>query len=814
MLEIGPEKWTLTVYFGQFGERIHDTRSMLRKAIPLRQVLSLVTLLVTSASTLPSAHAQVTLSGTVRDYDTGETLPAANIRILGTYSGTISNADGVFRLVVPRVPATIVFRYVGYDSDSLVVEGPVDAPVTVSLHPAVYELGEVVVTDENRAIEVMRRVIARKKRMTERLQRYRVDAYNRFTLANDTGIVSVVETVTDAFWDRELGTREIVRMERRTSNVDFSGLPAAMLVSNLYADDIDLSGFKFVGVTNPRALSVYDFEIEGIRYRDEDLIYDISVKPKVVTSVAFEGSIAILDDESAMIEADLRPGAAFRFPPPFRDFEIEMSQQYDTFADSLWLPVDFRSRSAINIGVATLFEIPTIRIDQFSRLQNYEVNPELPAGLFADKRNVRVDSMTVRDAEIPDSLSVPLVLSERRAYETVDSTMTLDKAYQPTGAIARAVKVTFNFSSDGDGSGGSGGGSGPKRLKVSPSIDPIVQFDRVDGFKLGARPELSVGPFVADGGIAYSTALDNDHWSFDTGLRFRGKVTIGARWYDRTQSTFESVAHPQVLNSMTVLLGGSDYFDYYRRQGIKAFVGLSRRRTRVVANYTDERQVALSTMTSFDLLGNRRRQRPNGSLEEGRLRSVGLSFAYNPTSTFVPISGNRSLYVDVEAAPGGLGDFEFASVSVRADWTSKTMGRRRLIPATLDVRVVASTFAGTLPPQRYGVLDVSDWPLSTYGTFRTAGELPIRGRQTAAVFWEHNFRTIPFELAGVRVLADRNYGLSLFGGHGLAQTGDVRLSHHEVGVSLTGILGLVRFDVAKRLDAKGYGVGFGLTRFF
>jgi hypothetical protein len=38
--------------------------------------------------------------------------------------------------------------------------------------------------------------------------------------------------------------------------------------------------------------------------------------------------------------------------------------------------------------------------------------------------------------------------------------------------------------------------------------------------------------------------------------------------------------------------------------------------------------------------------------------------------------------------------------------------------------------------------------------------------------------------------------------------------HQEAGISLNGILGIVRFDFTQRLDKKGSYIGLGFTRFF
>jgi len=80
-------------------------------------------------------YAQVrTLSGTVTDSDSRETLPGATILVKGTATGTVTDLDGIYTLQVPQGPLTLVFSYVGYETleISVVDQTLVDASLTSS----------------------------------------------------------------------------------------------------------------------------------------------------------------------------------------------------------------------------------------------------------------------------------------------------------------------------------------------------------------------------------------------------------------------------------------------------------------------------------------------------------------------------------------------------------------------------------------------------------------------------------------------------------------------------------------------------------
>ena len=84
-----------------------------------------------------------TVSGTVTDADDGSGIPGVNILEKGTANGTITDLDGNFSLSVSS-GATLVFSYVGYLSQEIVVGSQTN--ISVSLVPDVTQLSEVVVT--------------------------------------------------------------------------------------------------------------------------------------------------------------------------------------------------------------------------------------------------------------------------------------------------------------------------------------------------------------------------------------------------------------------------------------------------------------------------------------------------------------------------------------------------------------------------------------------------------------------------------------------------------------------------------------------
>ena len=88
--------------------------------------------------------AQATVTGTIKDAATGETLIGASIQIDGTITGTITDIDGNFNLKVKETPATLIISYTGYETVRREVTG--DARLDVSIGTDAIMADEVVVS--------------------------------------------------------------------------------------------------------------------------------------------------------------------------------------------------------------------------------------------------------------------------------------------------------------------------------------------------------------------------------------------------------------------------------------------------------------------------------------------------------------------------------------------------------------------------------------------------------------------------------------------------------------------------------------------
>lgn len=850
--------------------RLGGSRLQLRKG----QILLLVLLFGVLAGRGAPAHAQSdarTIRGTITDAQTGETIPSATLQVEGTYRGTITNRNGRYAIRCDSLPATLLARYIGYETATVTVTTTAE-PVDIQLQPSVLEMGEVVVTGDDFAENVMRKVIARKQTWWDSLQTYQVEAYNRFTVRNDTGIVSIAESQTRAFWDDEKGVREIVRSRRATANLGIvESLPAAVLVTNLYEDEIELAGHRLYGVTHPDALDAYEFALDSVRVRDGQRVYDIRVEPASRLRSGFQGRVSVLDSAYAMIEVDLRPGRAFLFPPPLRELQIRFRQQFSNYGGAFWLPVDQQAEYQIDVRFGALLRLPNIQIEQVSRLDDYQVNVVLPDSLYASDQVVvdraraasptdvdgrtdsePADSVDGRrpqpDAIAPDSttfdaIAVPLSEEEKVAYASIDSTQTLAKAFEPTGLIGRFIDVAEE-SDSGGGSVSVSAGSTTERdsartsgLRVDYVFSPRLWFNRVEGLHVGGRPRIDIGQSVEVYGLGgYSTAASgNDRWTYGGGARvdLADRWTVAARYRYGIDAFGQSRLYGgRVGPSIYALTGEASYLDFAGSEDVRGSVTyrLPDPDVDLEAFVRETKYRPVPRATSFDVFGRRTPARANPPVDRLLARSAGVRLRWEDGFVPLPVIAQRKAELLVEHSNTAMGsDVTFTRARAELYTRVPTFLQRRLLPMALDLRIYGQMHAGDLPLARFGVVEAALLPYTPFGVLRTRDGRPYLGERSVAMHWEHSFRTVPFELLGLRGIAKRGWNVIVHGGHARTWTSDERTLelirrgaflegaeawHHELGVSVSGIGGLIRVDLTTRLDRPASSIGVALPRLF
>ncbi len=687
----------------------------------------------------------------------------------------------------------------------------------IRLTPINYQLDAITVTDEDPAVGIMRRVIEEKQKWYDSLRTYQSKAYTRTALKNDSGIVSIAESISDIFWDYKKGAREVVLSMDQSRNVDYDdNFATAVLIDNFYSDDIRIQGFNMIGPTHPDAIEHYHFKLIGQRKLDKRIVYDIELRPKGKLQPAFQGRIAILDEVFAMIEVDLQPRDNLIFPPPIQSWKLAYKQQFRNFGERFWLPADVRIDGTIKFGFPGL-QFPPISYTQLTRLSGYQINLALPDTLFESKIMRREEHSDSTGAGV-QAARVPLSDVEEEAYESLDSTLTISKAFKPTGMFARFVDF------DEDENENDGG------IFSFVNFIPKLWYNRVAGLHSGLQLQTnSFKKFKLRAETGYRS--EQGSWNYSGGIRvplFDNEAWIEADLFNENVTRNRSFTWNRFFNSVLPLIGSGDYFDYYQREGFSAGVGFElpdKLNSTLQLTYNQEDHSPLKKNTDYALFDDDNLFRETPAVQSGDMRTLTAILQYDDEYTPFGFVGEKGLRLEVEHSGEALNsDFKFTRYSAQFYYQIPTFLRRRIIPNALIFLVSAGKTTGSIPAQRLGAIDTGYETFRPFGTFRSLSNRPLEGDEHLAVFWEHSFRTTPFELIGLNQLARKNWTFLIHGASGRTWLSDKTRAklgftpivseeiHHELGASISGIFGLLRIDYTKRLNGSGSFLSFGATR--
>lgn len=791
------------------------------------------------------AYAQTNISGKIADSKTGEGLPAAHIIIEGTYTGTIANEDGEFTLTVKEFPATIVVRYIGYETQKKTLSQNPNGYVDFLLNVSVAEMEQLVVTTENPAIRIMKEVIARKKIWRAKLNTYRADAYSRQQLLKDTTIISISESVSEVFWDKKLGPREVLKSRRQTANIEgadnFAGVS---YLPNFYDDQLDIAGFDLVGITDERALKYYNFELINYTSIDDKIVFEIKVEPRRKLQPLFEGTIFVQDEDFALLSVKLKPNNVVVFPPPVQDFNMYYEQQFSNFGGDFWLPVDVRMEGLVEVGIVGL-RFPPIGFHLISKINDYQVNIQLPDSLYKSNSLFSIDSTSINkvDSVFRNSVTpVPLSSKEETAYLTLDSTATLEKAFKPKGFLARFIDM-------GDDDNGSGndvqvGSSNNNRNRNNQSYEPSAlrrffydispsgRFNRVDVFNIGLRhqkryfdrrlsSDLDLGYSFGYEAPTYSARLN--WWPLKNTRRF----VLSAKYFADTQTSYYSDLYKTPLVSVLPLLGYDDYFNHYRSAGIQISTGFRPNKSWFTyrLHYNFEEHRSINFKTSYDILGQDNTQRLNPLIEDGTLSAIRLQLTNGDLANNFGVIELNGFNLNIEQSASLIGsDWNYSRFTINLNKRFNTFYKKRFFPNALDLRLNAGTYLGDLPVQKNGALDASFGYITPFGAFKSKKYIPYQGASYFALNAEHNFRSVPLEMLGWRKAPQTGLSIIAFGGVGKVWNPSTKVGqfgiahsdqfHLEVGGSISNIFNLFRFDLAFRIDDPGFYPGISVARLF
>jgi hypothetical protein len=751
-----------------------------------------------------------TLSGVVFDAATGDRLPAATVRVVGTDRGTIANADGSYRLSLANGPWRIAASFVGYRPDTVgvMLDGP--TVVNIRLEPSPIRLAEVVVSGEDPAVAIMRRVIEEKRRRNVTLETYHFEAFTRQILRSDTSIASIMESYSSGYWRSGDTLREVIRQKRQTENLSMSQNFAQVGgITNFYEDEIPFGGYRFVGPTSPDAFDYYDFRLDRSFKQDGNTIFVIQLRPNTRLTPLLDGEVQVVDERFVLAGVDVRPNEAFIIPF-ISDFEVRSRQQFAPIQERYWLPVDIRTSVRVSVSLAA-FKLPTISFEQTSTIYDYQINVPVPDSLFRQRR-VQVDSAANRFDSIfwRQREVLPLTTEQAEAYRTIDSTKTLDKVFRPTGPLA-----------DADSSSLLG-----KVFSALAYAD--LRFNRVLGGFIGGRYSTDTigGRWMVKAGAGYGFA--EHRWSASAGISAlverSNRLTLGVDLYRDVVPVSNEGKHVELSNIVTALFDKNDYFDYLSVRGGRVWATMRPlRKLSLRADATVEDHRPSTKNTDFSLFYRSRAFRPQPAADAGRVHSITASLRWGDEALPINIIHADEMRIALEAADPSIlgGDMRFMRWSLQGSYRISTLSNRGPFGPYLAAYLTAGLATGRVPVQRLFSLETQSSSYAPLGALRGASVKEFAGDRYVVLSLEHNFRSNFFLWLGIPYFYKNAYetivtavvASSAFATRTATLGAATRGIYTEAGFAVGRIFQLLRLDLTYRFTApRGLHLTLGVSQ--
>ena len=486
-----------------------------------------------------SAQTESMLTGIVTDAATGDTIYYPSVSYKGHHIAVSGTAKGEFS-IVRKEGLVLTFSAVGYAPMQVVVKASTPKTLNIKLKSDTRQLAEVVVRQkrgkysrkDNPAVELMRRVIAAKKRTRlENHDFFQYTKYQKITLAMnditptqiDSGFigkrrwmldqvehcpynnklilpVSVDETVTQHIYRKQPKTeRDIIKGQSSTGInqlIQTGDIMDIMLKDvftdvNIYDNDVRLLRHHFTSPIGNSAISFYRYYIEDTVYVGKHLCYHLQFTPNNGQDIGFRGELYIVADSTLHVKRcnltlPIQSGVNFVQ-------NLQVRQEFAQLENGEWALSE--DDMIAEIGVSGLLQKAIVI--RTTRLNNYAFD-ELPAKLFKGSgREKREADAMMRDEAF---------WKKYRVVELSKSESSMDEFVHRVEQMKGFKYIIFGLKALIENFVETGGKDHPSKVDIGP-VNTMFTRNFIDGF----RTRIS----------AQTTANLSRHW-FLAGYMARG----------------------------------------------------------------------------------------------------------------------------------------------------------------------------------------------------------------------------------------------------------------------------------------------------
>lgn len=277
--------------------------------------------------------------------ENGAPLAYASVFVRNLNDGIPTNEEGFFEMRLAPGHYDIIFQHLGYQSKQQTVaisEGWVNLDVQLELQTYALQEVEVRSKQEDPALTIMRRAIAKAKYHRLQVQEYSMTVYIKGTgQLTDAPFFLKKKLEEEGIALNEAYTSESVSritfqqpntLEEKVISIRSSGeqnqtSPAPYIGASFYDEQIN----QAISPLARSAFAYYKFRLAGSFFENGHLIHKIQVTPRSRGERVFEGFMYIIDELWAIHSVDLTTS--------LMGFSIAVKQQYAPVEEAVWMPL-------------------------------------------------------------------------------------------------------------------------------------------------------------------------------------------------------------------------------------------------------------------------------------------------------------------------------------------------------------------------------------------------------------------------------------------------------------------------------------------
>ena len=526
-----------------------------------------IVLLLSVFMTMPMVAQKLT--GVIVDDDDGECIPYASAVYRGNHVMVSSNGEGEFS-IDRHNGWKLTFSAVGYQPLTVEISANTKSPMRISLKPEKTQLQNVTVRGrrnrysrkDNPAVELMRRVIAAKKKTNlNNHDFYQYNKYQKLTLAfNDlspqdmeSGIfgkkqwaldqmelcpynnklilpVSVDETVTRKIYRKDPKSEKDIIMGQNTSGLNDlfetgdilnTVLKDVFTDVDLYDNQMRLLQYPFTSPIADNAISFYRYYIEDTTFVDRDKCYHLQFMPNNQQDFGFRGDLYIIADSTLHVRK-----CTLTIPKKsdvnFVD-NLQIIQEYRQLDNGEWV----LSTDDMFVEMSVAKFLSKVIVIRTTRTQDYDFE-EINKKLFKGKQKERHEANAqMRDDDF---------WNQYRAVQLTKGESSMDSFIANIENIKGFKFIIFGLRALIENFVDTGTKEHPSKVDIGP-VNTMITKNFIDGLRtrVSAQTTANLNPhWFANGYYAHGWDSKKDYYKAELIYSFNKKDYLPREFPKRT----------------------------------------------------------------------------------------------------------------------------------------------------------------------------------------------------------------------------------------------------------------------------------------